>query len=120
MEASSAEYPTRKLWATNHGDGITFTCVEAPLDCGIFEPTCQATTLPGPGETDIETLNAVIHKVDRPLLPPPVLLALYRAHIQPYEDGPRLGRGDPIPSCDFLNSNSAASLPFNLGAPFFE
>lgn len=45
---------------------ITFTCVPAPYDgdgdyCDIGEPTCQATTLPG--GVDIETRNAVIHKI---------------------------------------------------------
>lgn len=110
----------RRLWDTPDGClVITFTATARPFAsefCSFWEPTHYSRTICG--LTDIETLNGVIHMIDRPLLPPSVLLQLYREGHRPFNDGPRYL--DPLPVCPFEPADSFYALPFNSPAEFFQ
>lgn len=98
---------------------LAFRCTDAPLPCDLplVEPQCVARTLRG--GSDVETRNGLLHLVDRPLLPPPVTLALYAAGHRPYADSPP--PPDPPPACAFLPAGAPGSLPLELpGGAFFQ
>ena len=111
--------PRRALWA-DECLRVTFTGTERPfrdpVDCNLWEPTNTARTLCGC--TDIETLNGLVHVLDRPLLPPPVLTALYKAGAAPFTDGP--SAVDPLPECPFAPADDPFALPFLSRAEFFQ
>lgn len=72
----------------NYAFPLILTCIDP--SCGVTDWSCEASTIPP--FIDIETLNAVLHFTDNVLLPPDVLLALWRNQTKPYVTSPPMAK----------------------------
>ena len=100
--------------ANSYTSPLIFTCIDPT--CGVTDWSCEASTIPP--FVDIEILNAVLSFTDNVLLPPDVLLALWRNRTKPYVTSPPWSKVIcPGPDeCPYLPSGLGTNSTFiNLG-----